>query len=104
MAVAFVVISCKGKLGTTKVFDISQAPYQIVDSMFVVQTDKGGLKMRMEAVKMERYKNDTLDWEIFPDGFKTYAYDETGRLETEIIADKVRHICPKKGDETWEAT
>ena len=103
-AVAFVVISCKNKLATTEAFDISKLPVQVVDSMFVLQTDKGNMKMRMEAAVMERYDNDTLAWEEFPKGFHTYSYDDQGRLESSIRGDRARHSKhKKKKDEIWVA-
>ena len=103
LAVAFVVISCKNLLKATKGMVRRDHPVQIVDSMFVVQSNNGKLELRMESPRMERYENDTLDWELFPIGFKAYSYDEQGRLETEIISDQARHSKPKKGKETWAA-
>lgn len=103
MAVAFVVFSCKGKLKTMKGYDISKLPLQVVTDMFVVQTDKGQMQMRLEAPVMERYQSDTANWELFPGGFYLYGYDESGRLETEVKADMARHDNPKKGNELWSA-
>lgn len=103
MAVAFVVISCKSKLGTTKGFDISQVPTQVVCDMFIVQTDKGNMQLRMEAPRMEKYETDTSQFELFPEGIKAYAYDEKGLLETEVVADQARHDRPEKGEEVWKA-
>lgn len=103
MAVAFVVISCERKLKTTDSFDISAVPVQVVNDMFVVQTDKGQMQMRVEAALMERYQSDTLNYEVFPEGVKMYHYDEQGRLETEVLADRAKHTKPKKGNEKWAA-
>lgn len=103
VALVFFSASCKGKLKTTKGFDISDYPFQVVDDMFIIQTDKGVLQMRSEAPRMERYHSDTLDYDIFPEGFSAYGYTEDGQLETEIKADRARHLHPKSGGESWEA-
>ena len=107
MAVALVVISCEHRIKEADQLDLDQTPVQVVDNMFVVQTDKGQMQMRTEAPVMERYQNDTLEWEIFPEGFVVYAYDEEGRLETRIEADKARHTKPTKSSkgapEVWAA-
>ena len=58
-AVAFVVYSCSSKLSEAAQLDISETPVQTVDSLFMVQTNNGGLKTRVEADVMERYDNDT---------------------------------------------
>ena len=68
-AVAFVVLSCKGKLKEAEALDIKEAPVQTVDDMFIVQTENGKIQMRTEAPLMERYERDTLSFELFPKGF-----------------------------------
>lgn len=104
MAVALVVISCKSGTKDDGKLDFGQIPVQVVDNMYVVQTDMSQMQMRTEAPVMERYQTDTLEWELFPEGFTTYAYDESGRLETLITADKARHTKPVKGGpEVWAA-
>lgn len=105
MTVALSVLSCKSNMGTAKKLNLEEAPVQVVNDMFVIQTDKGCMQMRTEASVMERYQNDSLQWEMFPEGFKIYAYDEEGRLETEIMADKAKHVKSKKHGipETWSA-
>ena len=35
----------------------------------------------MESPVLERYQTDSLDWEVFPDGFNAYFYNEEGELE-----------------------
>ena len=102
-AVAFVVFSCKGKLGEADVLNLKEAPVQTVDDMFIVQTENGKIQMRTEAPLMERYERDTLSFELFPDGFFVYGYTEDEKLETEIIADNARHLKYKDGRESWEA-
>ena len=103
-AVAFVVYSCKGKLAEAEQLDLEDTPTQVVNDMFVVQTENGNMKMRAEAPRMEKYsKGDTLDYELFPEGFFVYGYDEQGRLETEIVADNARHMKYDDKRETWEA-
>ena len=102
-AVAFVVISCKGKLGEADSLDLKEVPVQTVDNMFIVQTENGRIQMRTEAPLMERYERDTLTYELFPEGFFVYGYTEEEMLETEIVADQARHLKYKDGREVWEA-
>ena len=103
-AVAFVVYSCKGKIQQSDDVDLSAVPVQIVRDMFVVQTENSLLQMRMEADLMERYENDSISYELFPEGFSVYGYNEEGLLETEITSDNARHEKFKKGGlETWAA-
>lgn len=103
VAVAFVVFSCKGKLGEAEVLNIEEAPVQTVDDMFIVQTENGKIQMRAEAPLMERYERDTLSFELFPRGFFVYGYTDDEKLETEIVADNARHLKYKDGRESWEA-
>ncbi len=102
-AVAFVVYSCKGKLGEAESLNLAETPVQVVNDMFMQQTENGRVKMRAEAPRMEKYEKDTLKYELFPDGFFVYGFDEMGRLETEITADNARHMKFNDGRETWEA-
>ena len=103
-AVAFVVYSCKGKIQQSDDVDLSAVPVQTVRDMFVVQTENSLLQMRMEADLMERYENDSVSYELFPEGFSVYGYNEEGLLETEITSDNARHEKFKKGGlETWAA-
>ncbi len=102
-AVAFVVLSCKGKLAEAEVINIKEAPVQTVDDMFIVQTKNGVIQMRAEAPLMERYERDTMSFELFPNGFFVYGYTDDEKLETEIVADNARHLKYKDGRESWEA-
>ena len=102
-AVAFVVFSCKGKLGEAQVLNLDETPTQIVENMFISQTENSDLQMRAEAPLMERYERDTLSYELFPKGFFVYGYTDAGLLETKIVADNARHLKYKDGRESWEA-
>lgn len=103
-AVAFIVFSCKGKLSEAEDMDISQAPVQTVDSIFMTQSDKGVLQMRAVAPRMERYDNDTASFEKFPYGLEVYGYTEEGLLETQILSDEALHFKSKKDkSEFWRA-
>jgi len=102
-AVAFVVYSCKGKLGEAEAVNLGETPVQKVDDMFIVQTENSIIQLRAEAPLMERYENDTLSYELFPKGISVFGYTEEGLLETEILADNARHLKYKDGRETWEA-
>ena len=103
-AVAFIVYSCKGKIQQSDDIDLSATPVQIVRDMFVVQSENSLLQLRMEADLMERYENDSVSYELFPEGFAVYGYNEEGLLETEITSDNARHEkFEKNGLETWAA-
>ena len=103
LAVAFVVYSCKGKLAEAEALDLKETPVQIVNDMFIVQSENSQMQMRAEAPLMEKYENDSLKYELFPEGFFVYGYDEAGNLETKIVADNARHLKYDDGRETWEA-
>ena len=103
LAVAFVVYSCKGKLGEAEALNIKETPVQTVDDMFIVHTENGKIQMRAEAPLMERYERDTLSYELFQKGFYVYGYTDEEKLETEIVADRARHLKYKDGRESWEA-
>ena len=102
-AVAFVVFSCKGKLGEAAALDLSETPVQTVTDMFIVQTENSGLQMRAEAPLMEKYERDTLSYELFPKGFFVFGYTDEGLLETRITSDNARHLKSQDGRESWEA-
>ena len=102
-AVAFVVFSCKGKLGEAAALNLSETPVQTVTDMFIVQTENSGLQMRAEAPLMEKYERDTLSYELFPKGFFVFGYTDEGLLETRITSDNARHLKYNDGRETWEA-
>ena len=102
-AVAFVVFSCKGKLAEAEQLDLKESPIQSVDDMFIVQSTNGKIQMRAEAPLMERYHRDTMSFELFPNGFFVYGYDDNEKLETQIIADQARHLKYNDGRESWEA-
>ena len=103
LAVAFVVYSCKDKLGEAAALKLEETPVQTVDDMFIVQSENSIIQLRAEAPLMERYENDTLSYELFPKGISVYGYNEEGSLETEILADNARHLKYKDGRESWEA-
>lgn len=104
-AVAFALISCKGKLGEADALSLKDSPIQIVDDMFAVQTKNGKVVMRMEADKMSRFETDTSSYETFPWGLAVYGYTDEGLLETVIISDDARHEIDKrrKDKEKWSA-
>ena len=103
LAVAFVIYSCKGKLGEAAELKLDEVPVQTVRDMFIVQSENGKIQMRASADLMEKYERDTLSYELFPEGFSVYGYTDDGLLETEIVADNARHLKYEDGRETWEA-
>ena len=86
LAVTTFVISCKGEEQSEPV-DLTKIPVQSVEGMSAVQTKDGILQMRMEAKLLQRFKNEIESFELFPDGFDVYAYNEEGMLETQIQSD-----------------
>ena len=105
LAVATNVVSCSNKVDQGEIVDINKVPRQVIGGMYAVQTNNGGLQMRLEADLMERFQNDSTNesYELFPEGFKVYAYNEEGLLETELTCDNARHLNYKDGRESWEA-
>lgn len=103
LAVAFVIYSCKGKLGEAAELKLDEVPVQTVRDMFIVQSENGKIQMRASADLMEKYERDTLSYELFPEGFSVYGYTDDGLLETEIVSDNARHLKYDDGRETWEA-
>lgn len=104
-AVAFVVISCKGKLGRAEELNLKDVPLSTVEDMFAVDSKNGKVSMRIEASRMESYEDDTSSFDFFPNGLEIYAYLEDGRLETIIFSNKAKHITSKNGQhpEVWQA-
>lgn len=104
VAVAFIVYSCKGKLGEAEHLDLSQTPTQTIENMFAVKTKNGILNMRIEADLMERFEDDSTTRETFPKGFAVYSYTSEGLLETSIFSDDAIHETNKRTSaELWAA-
>lgn len=101
-AVAVIVCSCGGKLRQAENLNMDESPVQTLDSMFLVQTENGMLKMRVEAGVMERYSNDTMSYELFPKGLSVFAYNDDGLLETTVRSDNARHEKTDE-EEIWKA-
>ena len=104
-AVTTFVISCKGEEQTDPL-DLSKIPVQSVENMNAVQTNNGILQMRMEAKLLQRFSGEGESYELFPDGFDVYAYNEEGLLETQIQSDVAKHTTTGEGKnkvEKWEA-
>ncbi len=99
-----IVVSCADKTVVGEVVDINVIPRQTVDDMSAVQTKNGLLQMRMEAKKMMRFQNDctNVSYELFPEGFDVYAYNEEGMLETQIHSEVAKHTTTQN-EEKWEA-
>ncbi len=108
VAIAFVIatflISCGGKTAEGELLDINAIPRQTVADMYAVQSNNGGLQMRMEAALMQRFQNDStkISYELFPQGFDVYAYNKEGLLETHIHSLAAKHTTTKD-EEKWEA-
>ncbi|MBQ0077099.1 MAG: LPS export ABC transporter periplasmic protein LptC [Bacteroidales bacterium] len=105
LAVAFVVVSCSGKLKQADKINLEETPVQVVSDMFAVQTKDGVVMQRIEAKIMERYESDTLSLDKFPLGLSVFSYTADGLLESTITARRAEHRISKKGkeQESWSA-
>ena len=103
--VAFVVFSCRSRLGEADRLNLNDTPVQTIGNMFAVQTRNGVVLMRMEADKMMSFDTDTSTFESFPEGLAVYCYTDEGLLETTIFSDDALHEIKKTGnkEETWKA-
>ncbi|MBO8465907.1 MAG: LPS export ABC transporter periplasmic protein LptC [Bacteroidetes bacterium] len=100
---ATVVNSCKSELGEAKKINLDETPSQVVEGIFHIQSQNGLLQLRVEADRMERYVNDSVSYEIFPEGFNVFVYNEEGLLETEITSLNAMHSKSDEDGEKWEA-
>ncbi|MBQ3175299.1 MAG: LPS export ABC transporter periplasmic protein LptC [Bacteroidales bacterium] len=102
--IATIVVSCGNKTVVGEIVDVNAIPRQTVNDMYAVQTNNGILQMRMEAKLMQRFQNDStkISYELFPEGFDVYAYNNEGLLETHIHSEVAKHTTTKN-DEKWEA-
>lgn len=103
-AVAFIVYSCKSRLSVAERLDLSKTPLQTVDSMYMLQTKNGKIEMRILTGVLQRFDNDSVSHEYFPDGLWVYAYTDDEVLESTIVSDEASHEKNKKtGEEIWKA-
>ena len=80
LALAFVVYSCRSNLAEAQKLDLSKTPIQVVDTMLLIKSDLGRLKMRVESPRMEVYEYDTLSYNYFPQGINVFGYNEEDGL------------------------
>ena len=102
---ASIIVSCSGELAEAESLSISDAPLQVMDDMFAIQTKNGLLEMRIEAPVMASYENDSLKYEVFPEGLSVFTYTEDGLLESLIFSDMAKHTKQTHGagEEIWSA-
>ena len=98
-----VVYTCKSDLGEARKINLDETPMQVVEGIFHIQSENGMMQLRVESPRMERYANDSVSYELFPDGFNVFVYNEEGLLETEITSLQARHTDSDADGETWEA-
>lgn len=103
LTAATVVYSCKSDLGEARKINLDETPMQVVEGIFHIQSENGMMQLRVESPRMERYANDSVSYELFPDGFNVFVYNEEGLLETEITSLQARHTDSDADGETWEA-
>ncbi len=104
LVIATFVVSCGSNKNGNPELDLNSTPRQIVENMYAIQTNNGGLQMRMEAKLMQRFQNDStnVSYELFPEGFDVFGYNKEGLLETHIHSLEAKHTTTKD-DEKWEA-
>lgn len=93
-------LSCTRRAEVVKNIDISSLPRQVGDSIFATQSNNGSLSVRLEAPRMEKYETDSLSYELFPNGFDVFSYND-GLLETQIHSKQAKHTIWPSGKETW---
>jgi len=103
LTAATVLYSCKSDLGEARKINLDETPMQVVEGIFHIQSENGMMQLRVESPRMERYANDSVSYELFPDGFNVFVYNEEGLLETEITSLQARHTDSDADGETWEA-
>lgn len=101
LAVATFIVSCSA--ADEEAIDFSVVPMQTVDNMVFEESDQGMATFRMCAPRMEKYKTQKQEYELFPQGFYIYGYTQEGDLETTIVSDNARHSKETDGEETWTA-
>ena len=104
VALAIVILLCFHKKPVHAKASLADRPMQTIDSMFAIQTKNGIVVMRIEADRMDRYENDSISTEVFPEGFAVYSYTDEGMLETILLSDQARHRTFKQNrGEEWAA-
>lgn len=98
-----ILVSCGNKTEMGGNLDFTKVARQVVDSLYALQTSNGKMSMRLQAKRMERYELDTISYELFPEGFDVYSYNEEGNLETHIHAKNAKHSTIKQYKEKWSA-
>ena len=101
LTAATVLYSCKSDLGEARKINLDETPMQVVEGIFHIQSENGMMQLRVESPRMERYANDSVSYELFPDGFNVFVYNEEGLLETEITSLQARHTDSDADGETW---
>ena len=81
--------------------DIASLPTQTGDSIFATQSTNGQIVVRLEAPRMEKYEREGFSYELFPNGFDVFSYND-GLLETQIHSKEAKHTTWKNGKEKWE--
>jgi LPS export ABC transporter protein LptC len=91
-----------GKHRTSSIDDDKAVPTMEVDSLFVSYTEKGLLRMTMQAPLVQRFMLNEEPYSIFPKGLHILFYTEARVLESEIVSDYA--LNKQKPEETWKAT
>lgn len=81
--------------------DQKQVPTLTIDSLQIDYTEKGLLRINLEAPSLQRFLLAEEPYNIFPEGMHIYFYTATHELENEIIADYAYNR--EKPEEYWKA-
>ncbi len=106
-AAAFIIVaaslfSCKESLQQVEISQEGEIPSQVVDEMYVQQSQFGKPRIWVYAPRMERYTKSENPYDTFPQGIRVKAYTEDGLLETEIVAKSAMRKTIGS-NEKWEA-
>src|SRR5512146_699238 len=81
------LVSCENDLEVVKVFsDPGKQPDITMTNFEIIYSDSAKVKARLTAPLMERYDSDQKKYSEFTKGLHVYFYDDSLRVNAEIIA------------------
>ncbi len=93
-------ISCSPTTERGENIDLTKVPRQRGENIIASQTKNGNMVTRLEAAVMEKYETDSISYDLFPNGFDVYSYND-GNLETQIHSKVAKHTTWKNNKEQW---
>jgi len=101
-AIVVLATACgKEKNRLSAIDDDKQVPTLIIDSLHMLYTESGLLRMDLKAPSMQRYMLAPEPYSVFKDGMVVFFYTPDKVLESEIRADYA--LNKEKPEETWLA-